>query len=170
MEWFYKVEKTKGSRVYSKERDEIYGLMPLNRMRSKFFFLKFLNCYVLSHKGLFWITRKWRTNTYRRFDFFVFFLLGSACETDRCLPTGHSWILTSSISMISIAARWKWISNCMQSLFILMLIIWYIIIIWFKKSKRPIPSLSFWCPWLLKKGAEIYVVVEDRGQAIQSIL
>ena len=38
MEWFYKVEKTEGSRVYSKERDEIYGLMPLNRMRSKFLF------------------------------------------------------------------------------------------------------------------------------------
>ena len=51
MEGFYKVEKTRGSRGYSKERDEIYGLKPLNRMRNIYIYIYilFLNCYVLSH-------------------------------------------------------------------------------------------------------------------------
>ena len=39
MEWFYKVEKTKGSRVYGKERDEIYGLKPLYRMRNIYIYI-----------------------------------------------------------------------------------------------------------------------------------
>ena len=39
MEWFYKVEKTKGSRVYSKEKDEIYGLKPPYRMRNIYIYI-----------------------------------------------------------------------------------------------------------------------------------
>ena len=81
-------------------------------------------------KDLFLVTSKRRMDTYRRFDFFVFFLLRGACKTDRCFLTGKSRLLTSSSSMISIAASWKWISNCMQSLFTLMLIIWHNIIIY----------------------------------------
>ena len=39
MEWFYKVKKTKGSRVYSKEKDEIYGLKPPYRMRNIYIYI-----------------------------------------------------------------------------------------------------------------------------------
>ena len=50
-------------------------------------------------KDLFLVTSKRRMNTYRRFDFFVFFLLRGACKTDRCFLTGKSRLLTSSSSI-----------------------------------------------------------------------